>query len=549
MPQEPEPRHPRPDWRQVTERLSARPAADLTAAELDELASALFWLNEPWTSVDVRGRAHRAWLDQGEPERAARSAWHVFYEHWLVGEVAVATGWLARARRLVTDDDSNVAGWLALAHSDVAAADGRPDEAVRWAEAADRIGRATDDPDLVAMGLQALGRHLVAAGELHRGLACLDEAMVSVIGNELGPLYTGWTYCNVLSTCHAVGDLRRASEWSDAANRWCASLREGLLYPGLCRVYAAQLAQLRGDWDRAERDARQACRDLEAFDRRYAGAAHHVVGDLCRLRGRVDEADRAYARSHELGHDPQPGLALLQVWRGRTDEGLTALRSAMGPDLAADDPLLPRLQRLTALIDLADRAGDVATVVDAAARLVAAAENDGAGNELAGAYALAARARAALSTGDPASAIETMRAAIAILVDLGFGYEAARCRQLVARAARDLGDELTARTEGAAADRTFERLGAVQPDRGQPARDRASPDLARSGGLSAREVEVLGVVADGLTNRQVAERLHLSPHTVARHLSNVFAKLGVRTRTAAVTAAASQGLFGQEGPS
>lgn len=542
------------DWRELADGLAARPVEDLRPDELDQYASALFWLNEPWRSVEVRQAAHQGWLDQGDEARAARSAWHIFYEHWLVGEAAVAQGWLARARRLVGDPESVVAGWIAVAESDVASASGRADEARARAQAASRIGRAAGDPDLLAMGLQVEGRQLVAAGSVEAGLARLDEAMVAVIGNELEALYTGWIYCNVISTCHQVGDLRRANEWSEAALRWCTHLRDGLLYPGLCRVYSAQLAQLRGDWPEAERAARQACEELVTFDPRYAGAAYYVVGELCRLQGRDDEARRHYGRSHELGHDPQPGLALLEAAAGRLDQALGSLRSTVGPAGPGDDsgdgggagPDLDGLQRLLAVVDLAERAGDRELLSSLAKGLAPLPAQPGV-NESLEAYALSIRGQLATALGDPAAGIDQLRRAVGLFLDLGLPYEAA-CRRLgLARAASALGDDLTARLERQAAEATFTQLGAVPPPDGPttPATtgDRPSSVQSGPGPLSARELEVLVEVAAGLTNQAVAERLHLSPHTVARHLGNIYDKLGVRTRTAAVAAATARGLL------
>ena len=375
MSSEAERRRSRADWRAVDRRLSARRHEELSASELDELATARFWANDPWGSVEARQAAHLRWLEAGDDDHAIRSAWFVFYEHWLVGEVVVARGWLARARRLLSDPGAVITGWVALAEADVGAAAGELDTALDHARSAVRIGRRSGDRDLLAMGLQNEGRQLLALGRSEPGFACLDEAMVAVIGDELDPMFTGWIFCNVIAACHATGDLRRATEWSEAALRWCAQLRDGLLYPGLCRVYAAQLAQLRGDWGTAERHARQACDDLLAFDRRYAGAAHYVVGELCRLRGHTGEAERFYRRAHELGHEPQPGLALLRAATGHPHEALGALRTTVLLDPPGGDgsgerrpnaALLPALEHLGAIIDVADKIGDTATLVAAA---------------------------------------------------------------------------------------------------------------------------------------------------------------------------------------
>lgn len=527
----------RTDRRRIIDELAGRALDDLSAEQLDELGEALFWSNEPWRSAEARRTAHQRWVEAGDSERAIRSAWFVFYEHWLVGETAVAAGWLARARRLVDDPRSASAGWLALAEADVAAAGGDADRALADAERATTIGRATADPDLTAMGLQAEGRQLLALDRRAEGLERLDEAMVAVISNELDAVFVGWIYCNLISSCHAVGDLRRANEWCDAAMRWCAELRDGLLYPGLCRVYSAELAQRRGDWAAAERDARQACDDLLAYDQRYAGAAHYVLGDVHRLRGEPAEADRLYRRSHELGHDPQPGMALLRAAEGHLDEALGALRPALltGRDEA---PSLHRLERLLALVDLAERAGDLTTMtaaVDAAGHLAEAS-----GAEIVDALAGAASGRLAVATGDPAGGVNLLRAAVDALADLGLAYDAAGVRLHLAAAARAVGDELTAEIETAAASATFDTLGVPRPAPGPaPAPERQ----AGANPLSAREVEVLLLVAEGLTNREVADRLTLSEHTVARHLGNIFTKLGVRTRTAAVSSATAAGML------
>ncbi|MEM9134800.1 MAG: helix-turn-helix transcriptional regulator [Actinomycetota bacterium] len=530
------------DWQAVHDRLNALPPEQLTADDLDALASALFWLNQPWRSVELRRLAYERWAADGEGDRAARAAWQVFYEHWLIGEEAVAQGWLARARNLITEPASAVAGWVAVAEADVATTGARDaagldtalDAALDHARRAVTAGRRFGDPDLLAMGLQAEGRALLATGDTEAGLACFDEAMVAVIGNELQPLYTGWVYCTVISTCHTIGDLRRANEWSQAALRWCTHLRNGLLYPGLCRVYAAELAHLRGDWSNAESQARQACEDLLAYDRRYAGAAHYLVGDLCRLQGRLDEATEFYHRAHELGHDPQPGLALLAAVRGRIDDGLEALRAGLG----RPGPPLPRLQFLLALVELADQVDDGALASAAAAEAATVAPHD---DQIAGALALAVQGRAAATVGEPDQAVRLLRQAVMRLAELDVPHEAARLRLALARLADAAGDRLTAELERSSAVATLERLGA-DPDI-VAAAPVAAAVASASTPLSARELDVLRLVAEGLTNRAVADELHLSPHTVARHLANIFTKLDVPTRTAAVSTATAAGLL------
>jgi DNA-binding CsgD family transcriptional regulator len=140
-----------------------------------------------------------------------------------------------------------------------------------------------------------------------------------------------------------------------------------------------------------------------------------------------------------------------------------------------------------------------------------------------------AAALVALESGDPADALPRLRQARVVWERLGWRYETARCRVQLGRALRALGDEESAVTELAAARRSFAELGAA------PAEREAATLITRAhpGGLTSREVEVLRLVAAGKSNPEIAGQLFLSEKTVARHLSNIFTKLDVTSRTAA----------------
>ena len=135
----------------------------------------------------------------------------------------------------------------------------------------------------------------------------------------------------------------------------------------------------------------------------------------------------------------------------------------------------------------------------------------------------------ALDADDPATALQLLRQAIAVWKQLGWRYENARCRLQLGRALRALGDDESAATELAAARDNFAELGAA------PAEREVAALMASTypSGLTAREVEVLRLVAVGNTNPEIAAQLFLSEKTVARHLSNIFAKLDVTSRTGA----------------
>lgn len=513
--------------------LDARRYVELTPDELDELADAAFWTDDHDRSLEVRRDAYRAHLANDDLRSAALAGWRLFYDHALIGEMAPAVGWLERTRRHVDDSgDDLAAGWLAIADADLALGDGDAPLALSHSRRARATGAAGHDVDLTAMALQAEGRALIANGDRVTGCSRLDEAMVAVIDGELTPMYTGWVYCNVVAACYAIADIRRATEWSSAAMRWSTALRDGKMYPGLCRVYSVELAYLRGDWEQALADAELACDQLMSFEPRYAGAAFGLVGDLRRVRGDLGGAAAAYRQAHALGSSPQPGLALLHVANGDMDAALQSLVSALQP---SPDATLPRAFLLSALADVAATTGDD----DTAARALGELADTGDGTDgLLDAIAVSARAEIALRDGRPADATASYRQAIDQLHELGFPYETARRRVRLAEVVRGAGDDTTADLELTAACATFEQLGAERDlDRARRLLDRRSP---RSG-LTPREQEVLARVAGGRTNNEIAADLVVSPHTIARHMTNIRTKLGVTSRAAAVAEATGRG--------
>lgn len=514
-------------WRETYERLSALDASQLTAADLDALADALFWLDLPEESAAARRDAYAAHLASGAVGNATLAAWRLYYDHALVGELAVANGWLERARGHVDETTGSVEiGWLAVAEADCALLQGNAEAGLGHAQHALEVGRSTGDRDLTAMALQTKGRVLVELGRVEEGLALLDEAMVSVISGELEPLFTGWVYCNLLMTCRALADVRRAGEWTDAAMRWCDSLREGRLYPGLCRIHAVELACLRGEWVTAEADAVRACDELTAHDPRYAGEAFYLAGEMRRLVGDLEGAQEAFTRAHELGRLPQPGLALVRLAQDRTAGAAKALRLALQSGPAAP---LPRAQLLAACVEAELHAGDVGTARDAADELVAVAD-ESQSSFLAG-LAWAAEGSVLFAEGDLSGALARLREACTQFQQLGYPYEAARAQLAIGLATRTAGDDETAAFELEAALATFDRLGAL-PDADR-VRSLLHPDRQALTRLTEREVEVLRLVAQGSTNREIGAALFVSEHTVARHLSNIFSKIGVTSRAAA----------------
>jgi ATP/maltotriose-dependent transcriptional regulator MalT len=523
-----------PDWRAIHDELAAREPASLSARELDRLGESLFWLDRPEESVAVLGRAFTGHVAVGDHERAARTAWQLFYDHALVGETALANGWLERARRSAGLAEGAVApGFLAVAESDLAAWAGALDEAVAQAERALEHGRTAGNPDLMAMALQARGRALVACGRVEEGVASLDEAMVAVINGELTPLFTGWVYCNALSTCHDLADLSRAVQWSDAALRWCAEVQDGRLYPGICRLHAVELASLQGSWQAAAALARQACDDLTSHDPRYSGDAHYLVGELRRMVGDLDLAEDSFTLAHQLGRVPQPGLGLVRLAQGRVDAAIKGLR--LGLDSPSGAPMR-HAQLLAALVEAHLDVEDVASADGAAAELADVARR--AASAYLRSLAHMAQARVLLARGDALAAYRVVGDALEIFHALGLRYDEARAREVRGRAAELLDERDSAQLDLSAAHEAFVALGA-DPDARRLAAQLGHPPSA----LSSRELDVLRLVARGSTNKDVAAALFISEHTVARHLSNIYTKLGVGSRSAATACAYEQSLI------
>jgi DNA-binding CsgD family transcriptional regulator len=516
----------RESWAEAYEGLRALDPASLAPRDLETLADAAWWLSRPDESIAARQRAYAGYVAAGEPARAAWCAGRLCTEHFFRGEASLAAGWLMRGQRLLRDQPEGVYhGYLALAESTVAGARGETDEALARAERATEIGLRFGDPDLVAMGIHLHGLALINAGRVAEGMALLDEAMTSVVAGELGTFFTGVVYCNVIAACLEVSDVGRLGEWNDAARQWCESLPPDAPFPAVCRVNRAEAASLRGAWPEAEAEATRATHELR-FNPRVAARAFYETGEIRRRLGDLAGAEEAFARAHELGLQPQPGLALLRLAQGKPDAAMQAL----GMALAGEPAGRPRRARLLAVqveaalaaADL-DAAGQASRELDEIAARLGTPALDAAAATAGGALRLA--------EGDLPGALERLRAACTIWQELRLPYETAQARLLYGSALRRAGSKEDALLELRAALATFERLGAA----GDAARAAAllggQNDLPR--GLTAREAEVLRLVAAGKTNRDIAAALVISEHTVARHLQNIFAKLDVSSRSAA----------------
>jgi DNA-binding CsgD family transcriptional regulator len=464
-----------------------------------------------------------------DPGGAARAAFWLAYVLFGRGEMARGGAWLARGQDVLERHgiDCVECGYLLVlpAVQQLYAGDGQTAERL-FTEVLD-VGLRFDDVDLITLGRLGHGQALVEQGRIDEGLPILDEAMVAVTADEASPVIAGLVYCAVIAACRDNFDVRRAQEWTAALSRWCDTQPELVPYRGQCQVHRVELMSLHGAWQDAMAEAGRARQRLSDPPGQPAvGAAIYQEAELHRLRGQLELAEAAYVEASRHGHDPHPGLARLRLAQGDVGAAAAGLRRALeeGGQRAAR----PRL--LDAYVEIALAAGDPQVAQEAAEELNDIADRHPA--PLLRALAAQAIAAVRLANGEPADALRDARRAWRIWHEVGAPYEAARARVLVGLACRALGDHDIGRLELEAAGRAFRQLGARSDLAALEARSSAR-SARNTGGLTPRELEVLQLVAEGRTNRSVAAELHLSEKTVARHLSNLYTKLGLSSRAAA----------------
>ena len=515
------------------EAYTALTAADretpLSPDDLERLAMAAHLIGKEAQGADLLGRAHRGFLEHREPERAARCAFWLGFGLLEKGEMAQASGWLARARRILEEQAGECLehGYLLLPDGLRCIMQGDCDAATIAFARATAIGQRFADRDLVALGTHGQGRALIRLGRCREGVALLDEAMVAVTTGEVSPIVAGDVYCSVLSGCQEIFDWQRAQEWTAALTRWCAGQPELVLYQGQCLLRHSEVLQLRGDWVDALGEAQRACERLsEPADQPGLGSAHYQLAELHRVRGELAEAEEGFRQANLHGKKPQPGLALLQLAQGESAMALASIRLML--EQTRERRNRPRL--LAALVDIGLAAGDLDGARAAVEELAAIA------TDLGSPYLKALSDHAAgalrLAEGDAREALTLLRQAEALWESMATPYETARTRALIGQASRALGDEPGARLELEAAASIFRRLCAA-PDLGRIERLLRVPAAAPDHGLSPREIQILRLIAAGKTNRAIAAELRISEKTVARHVSNMFVKLDLSSRSAA----------------
>lgn len=526
----------RREWVAAYDGLASAEPDTMLGEDFMSLAFSAYLLGRHNDCVQALQRAHAASLASNDQLGAVRAAtWlgQVLLER---GEAAVAAGWIGRAERLLDEVSEDVAerGHLLMLGCMRAIFSGDMPGALDLAVEVTSCGRRFGVPDLVACGLMAQGRCLMYSGRVRDGLALLDEAMVGVAAGELSPIVAGSVYCSLIEACQEISDFGRVAEWTAALTTWCVDQPGLVPFTGQCSVHRGQVLRVRGAYDEALREFEGAVQRYVVNDTLPATAlARLEAGRVHFLQGDFDAASAAFDEALALGLDPQPDLARLWLSLGRTDAALVAVRRQVATPM---DPV-HRSQMLPVAIDTLVAAGDLDTARPLVEELAGIAAEFGCA-AMQG-MAEQARVQLQLAEGDHAEALALSRHVLRRWLDLDWPHQIARARMLAGRALRGLGDETSAVAELTAARKAFADIGAVEDVREVEAllsRSRAPM------GLTAREVEVLRLVAAGRSNQEIASDLVLSEKTVARHLSNMYTKLGVGSRTAAAAFAFEHGL-------
>jgi len=355
---------------------------------------------------------------------------------------------------LVSQPESAEHGYLAVHQAHRALMSGDLEGAKKVADKGLKIGMRYGDRDIQAFALLLHGNALVNEGDVDGGLRMLDEATVAAVGGELNPHTAGIVYCMAISTSAELADYDRAGQWTEASTRWCE--RQSIAgFPGICRVHRAEIMRLRGSWLEAEQEARRALSELENFNLDYAAAGFYEVGEVRLRMGDLNGAEDAFRQAHELGHEPQPGLALLRLAEGQSDVAFSSLKRAL------DDPTLARLQRarlLPGMVEIAIATDEMSTARRAVAdfeEIVATYDS----KALKASY-LCSLGALQLAEGDAAAASRTLRQSWRSWNECDLPYEAARARLAFGVALRAEGDEDAAVLEIGAAKAAFRKLGA-----------------------------------------------------------------------------------------
>ena len=530
-------------WSQAHRHLSAADdEARLDADDLERLASAAYLSGKEAVAIALWKRLYKQLCVRGEPNRAARCAFWISLNLMFGGERSQSAGWQSRAQRLLGQDAGCAEdGLLSILAGLFAMGKGEAVDALECFDRAHAIAERFPDDDLMAFCLLSRGQALIQSQRTSEGTSSLDEAMVTVASGEVSPMAAGIVYCAAILTSQRIFDLGRAREWTAALNGWCAAQPEMIPFRGQCLVHRSEILTFCGEWTSALEEAERSCEWFRERTERASGRALYQLGEIHRLRGELDRADDLYREAGNNGLEPQPGLSLLRLAQGDVGTATAAIRRVVDEASDRQGPRAgtPRATVLGPYVEIMVAAGELESARAGAEELLRVAGDVDAPLLLA--QAAQAAGTVALADGQPGEALKQLRVAWRIWQQLEAPYEAARARALIGRACEHLGDTDTATSHLDAARAVLNLLGA-RPALAALDREERRRDSTVPGGLTPREREVVALVSAGKTNRQIGDALSISEHTVARHVANIFNKLGVSSRTAAAAFAIEHGL-------
>jgi DNA-binding NarL/FixJ family response regulator len=518
-----------------------------TPEALEGLGVAAWWLDDANVVFESRERAYKLYQERGDRAAAARVAVWLAWDCWAFrGENAVANGWLQRARRLLDGlPPCAERAWLEVREGSLCLLEeGDPERAHAMAAEGIRVAREAGNLDLEMLGRAVQGLALVASGAVAEGMRGLDEVNTAIVAGELTDLVAiGLSCCYLIAACERVRDYDRATQWCTRLKAFCMKWGLRPLF-AVCRTQYASICMWRGTWTEAEQELQAASDELAACRPAMTGDALVRLAELRRRQGRLVEAAQLFeqAGSHGLAWLGRAELAFERGdLRAAAEHAARYLRHVPTHNrtdrVAGLDVLVRAMTGLedwdgakTALVELTNIAAIVNTLPLKAAVSFASGH-------------------VALARGHADEARQHFEDAVDRYLKSGAPFEAGRARTELARALDALGRGEDAAAELNRAIEVFSELkaeleiGRARSVMGSLTHETVSARGADRSGLTKREVEVLRLVAEGLNNQSIAERLFVSDHTVHRHLANILGKLNVSTRAAAVAQAARRGIL------
>lgn len=498
--------------------------------DLERQAISAYLKGAEETSEEFWSRAHSESLRRKDLPRAARCIFWIVLDLFNRGEWARGNGWLARGFHLLEGtEDSAALGLLWVLASRQSLKQGDVGAAGQAADRAVALSAQFDDPELAIFSRLVLAVVHARRGQSMEAAGLFDEIMVAVTIDNVSPIAVGVVYCAVIDACHSLLDLGRAREWTAALSRWCSTQPDLVAFRGKCLVHRSEILRFSGDWPEALAEAERACAWSDTHPNSFkhpAGAAFYELAEIHRLMGDLAAAESSYLRASEQGQVPEPGLTLLRFAQGKRELAETTIRRLLNERQSG----VLRAAVLHAAVEILTTRGDPVTARAAADELAGIAER----YHAPAVRALARHASGAvfLAEGDPQAAVTSLREAWTLWQELEAPYEAARVRVLLGQVWKQLGDRAAAELEFDAAARVFQRL-AAEPDLARLNALRQRPEAGGARTLTARELQVIALVARGQTNRAIARQLSISERTVDRHVSNILLKLELPSRSAA----------------